>query len=369
MPLAVLNDALELIYRSVDDDAALSRLAPRLGRMIGADAGDIVTERPQDDLIVTHSSFGFDPAFLENYDSDFLGENTWFGALRRLPADRFHTVEDRAPVLRDTRYFNEWVRPQHFDQSLGAVLDCARGQYTWIGFVRESGSPGFGSEERFLTDLLPHLRRMMRLRRRLFQTDEERMEAYAVLDRLHLPVFLLQQDFRVSAMNDAAESLQADDCFVHLSRDGRLTIEGARNDILMRKLRRAARTDGESADTPFESMVIHGKGGQLAVMHFIPLPQPGTGGAAGHIAAVVRPVDCPKTDVACLLAQAYDLTDTEARLANFIGSGAALCDFAAAAGMAPSTARWHLKNIEQKTGTSRIEQVVALVRNFQSLPA
>lgn len=369
MPLAELNDALEMIYSSVDDDAALSRLAPRLGRMIGAAAGDIVTERPQDDLIVTHSSFGFDPAFLENHDSDFLGENTWFGALRRLPAERFHAVEDKAPMPRDTRYSNGWVRPQHFDQSLGAVLDCAQGQYSWIGFVRESGSPKYGPEDRFLNDLLPHLRRMMRLRRRLFQTDEEKVEAYALLDRLHLPVFLLQQDFKVSAMNEAAERLQSADCFIRLSRDGRLMMEGCQNDLLTRKLRQAGQPHEVSTKPPFESMVIHGKGGKLAVMHFIPLPHRGPSGAAGHIAAVVRPVDCPLTDVTCLLAQAYDLTDTEARLANFIGSGASLCDFAEAAGMAPSTARWHLKNIEQKTGTSRIEQVVALVRNFQSVPA
>lgn len=366
MDNAILNEAIDLIYTAVEDDAALKDLAPQLGRMIGADAGDIVTERPQDHLIVTHSSFGFDPAFLKDYDSDFLGDNSWFEALRRLPDDRFHTVEETAPDHRATRYFNEWVRPQHFDQSLGAVLESGQDQYTWIGFVRESGQRKFGSEAEFLTSILPHLRRMMHLRRHFCQQENERMGAHALLDHLHLPVFIVQRDLKVLLMNQAAQELQAANRFVWLSRDGRIQVGGHQDERLGQSLRMAASRSDEAGDAAVEPIAIHDQDYALAIMHFIPLPEDETGNVAANLAIIVRPVECPSANVSCLLSEAYGLTETEARLANFIGSGASLAEFASCSDMAPSTARWHLKNIEQKTGTSRIEQVVALVRNFQS---
>ncbi|MDX1780392.1 MAG: helix-turn-helix transcriptional regulator [Thalassovita sp.] len=366
MDNAILNEAIDLIYTAVEEDAALKDLAPQLGRMIGADAGDIVTERPQDQLIVTHSSFGFDPAFLKSYDSDFLGDNTWFDALRRLPRDQFHTVEESAPDHRATRYFNEWVRPQHFGQSLGAVLESGQDQYTWIGFVRESGQRKFDYEAEFLTSILPHLRRMMQLRRHFHRQENERMGVHALLDHLHLPVFIVQRDLKVLLMNEAAQELQSANSFLWLSRDARIQIEGHQNEKLGQALRLATSCPDETGIATLEPIAIHDKDSGLAVMHFIPLPQHGTENGADNLAIIVRPVECPCANVSCLLSEAYGLTETEARLANFIGSGASLAEFAASAGMAPSTARWHLKNVEQKTGTSRIEQVVALVRNFQS---
>lgn len=61
-----------------------------------------------------------------------------------------------------------------------------------------------------------------------------------------------------------------------------------------------------------------------------------------------------------LLQQEFGLTETELAQVRHLACGGQLDGFAQTRGMKLSTAGWHLKNAEAKTGTSRSQQLVAL---------
>ena len=62
-----------------------------------------------------------------------------------------------------------------------------------------------------------------------------------------------------------------------------------------------------------------------------------------------------------VLARVYGLTPTEARLAHALASGDPLETYAERAGIALSTARWTLKQVQAKTGCRRQADLVRLV--------
>ncbi len=75
------SDLIELCYAAVNEVEGYQVLIELLSQKIGADAGDIVIENTADDSCLTLGTLGFDPVFLENYDKEYLGNNTWFEEL------------------------------------------------------------------------------------------------------------------------------------------------------------------------------------------------------------------------------------------------------------------------------------------------
>jgi DNA-binding CsgD family transcriptional regulator len=57
----------------------------------------------------------------------------------------------------------------------------------------------------------------------------------------------------------------------------------------------------------------------------------------------------------------FKLTRTEARIAGLLANGVAVRDIAARLGIAPATARWHVKRLLTKTGTSSQRQLACVL--------
>jgi DNA-binding CsgD family transcriptional regulator len=74
---------------------------------------------------------------------------------------------------------------------------------------------------------------------------------------------------------------------------------------------------------------------------------------------VKRPNDRPQIDVN-LLAGVLNLTPRQATLTTLLAEGATLAQAAASLGLAINTARWHLKEIFEKTDTHRQIDLVRL---------
>lgn len=357
MDTASTLTAIDLCYAAVDDDRALDALASGLGEILGAVAGDVVTECLLEGQATAHSSFGFDPGFLRDYDADFLGANSWLNQLARLPRDQAHAVEQTVPSLRETRYFNDWVRPQGFENSLGAIIDYSPTQYTWIGFVREGGAPEFEHEPAFLTRLLPHLRRAFGLRGQLQTKDQENRQMRALFDSFGAPLFVVDGAGKVRFMNASAEQPGV---ALAPSRSGHLRSGAAATDVEISA--RILQTVG-AARRPAPLRLAHAEGAVTHV-HFAPLPQ--AEGKAPLVAVWLQVCTPSDQEADAQLMRALDLTPTEARIANWVAAGHSLAAFAQLSGQSIGTARWHLKNIQAKTGTSRIEEVASLARDTRS---
>lgn len=138
-----LLDLVELCYASILDGDCFHTLTRRICEIFRADAGDIVAEFPREGRTVTYGSHGFDPVFLQTYDEDFLGSNPWFENLARHPRDRFHTDEIEPPDFWRGSYYNDWVRPQGFRHTIGAVVDAGPDHHVWAGFTRAASGGTF----------------------------------------------------------------------------------------------------------------------------------------------------------------------------------------------------------------------------------
>ena len=102
------------------------------------------------------------------------------------------------------------------------------------------------------------------------------------------------------------------------------------------------------------------------MLHLLPLTaaSPLTGAAAAiFVAPAVHSRPAPLTAIAAL----FDLTPTETRVLELIGTGQTNAEVAATLGVAVSTVRTHLLRLFEKTGSHRQADLVALLASF-SLP-
>lgn len=354
-------EIVERCYASLEDPACLNEAHHLIGRAIGADAGDIVTECTGARTIETLGSFGFDPEFLRNYDSDFLGENPWVENLVRLPRNRFHTDEADPPEFVRSTYFNEWVRPQGFHHTIGAVLSECEGRITWAGYTRMTGRPQFDDDAAFLNRLMPHLRRTVSLRNRMCSAQGEWASLSVLLSSLKLPLLVVDGARRVVFFNEAADRFMRRSRLIRVTRGGLLTASGAARERLSASLVRAARMM-DHLDAPPDQTVLIEQGGEAVAAAVIPLcGWQATAVPAGRAAVLLSGFEPDAMPDLRAFAARYGLTDTETELARCIASGKGILEFAELKGIAVSTARWHLKNLEAKAGVSRAEQLATAI--------
>lgn len=82
-----------------------------------------------------------------------------------------------------------------------------------------------------------------------------------------------------------------------------------------------------------------------------------------HVAAamVVSDPDSVSEPAATALARLFELTPALARLAAALAAGRTLAEYAESASITQGTARWHLKELFARTGTSRQADLVRLL--------
>ncbi|WP_174285305.1 helix-turn-helix transcriptional regulator [Sphingomonas bacterium] len=107
----------------------------------------------------------------------------------------------------------------------------------------------------------------------------------------------------------------------------------------------------------------HRNGGLLIVQATI--LSPAVFGPSSILVTVNDPATRPKP-VASLVAQAFDLTSAETKLANLLVNGGGLRVAAEKLGVSISTVRTHLKAIFGKTNTHSQAELVASLATFQS---
>lgn len=362
-----LLELIELCYASILDPGCFQTLTRRICAILGADAGDIVAEFPRETRTVTYGSHGFDPGFLARYDEDFLGSNPWLENLARHPRDRFHTDVIEPQEFWLGTYYNEWVRPQGFRHTVGAVIESGPDHHVWAGFTRAASRGPFEDEVDDLTLLLPHLRRGIEAKSRWDRQCARTSQLSQVIDALATPVLLLDAKGIVHRMNAAAETFLSSCRFLTVVPSGRLMAVNGRADArLGSALYRAATVPDRPGDPPPEPIILESADSQVA-LHIVRLPSECRAGyrSANVLATISALSDNAEIDVSSMV-KAYDLTATEARLAAWIGSGQTVRAFAEANRISVGTARWHLKNIEGKTGTGRIGELVAKIRAAQA---
>lgn len=290
------------------------------------------------------------------------------GALRDIPLGAIYHDHDvfGAETLRNSRVWQEWMRPQDMYGGMACRL-AKNGQAFWFFDVqRGRQQEGFDSEDvALLEKLYPVLRRVVELRRHIGRVTIQRDEARGALDQIAMGIAILDQDMRITYANEGADEILSDPESALGLRQGRLYARRPGDQRQLRQLFEGALRSAQDPLAPAQaSMILHGEDGSHS-LSACAMPAPPSivqTDASGKVLIALRRLEMATNLVACAR-QLFDLTDTEAKFASALASGSSLTEAAEAQGVRISTARTHLARIFQKTDTRQQSQLVSLLRS------
>lgn len=167
---------------------------------------------------------GFDPHFIELFETYFASINPWSAGIAASPAGVVMTSDPMVPRehLVRTEFYNDWLRPQdNLISGVGVVAQSTGSRFLALTFTMPSRE-----DERFHDELVqvssllgPHLRRAFELSRRLAGADTFGPKREQ-LGSGHSPVFLIDARGHISTSNPLGESLRTSGAVV---RDGVLS--------------------------------------------------------------------------------------------------------------------------------------------------
>lgn len=319
-----------------------------------------------------------DPGYVHTYVDQWLRDNPWsdvpeFQVPGRIRTDQSLDMHYNRPgYYRGTAFFNDWMKPQNFIHSLGTNLLSDRDLQTKLYLYRTARAGPFSPVEiRRFKNLTGHLMRAVGVAHRLAIKESQVVQAFGVIDNLKFGVALLDGSQRLIQANRFAEALfngkdglQVRDAAVQAThRQDRRALESSIRAALLVHL-------GLSSELPQAASARRQSGKRPLRVMAIPLPRQAENPFLIRRAAVALMISDPELETVVpdqWLRHRYGLTAAEARLTQSLLRGASLREAAERNGLAYETARWYLKHVFQKTGTTRQPQLLKVLLSDQVL--
>ena len=272
------------------------------------------------------------------------------------------TILPKSALLR-TDMYQDYLAPRGIQEvvRLDIFSDACRSQS--IALARPWASGAFTSDElAFARALMPHLQRVATMHAYVEGTTSIARTAIDALDGAQAPLLLLDANGRVVHASTEAERLLHEADGLSAGRDGLRAATPALSARLRAVLVRAA----GSSRTPGVSGALHLRrpsGKPDLVLVAIPARSRSVGPDTGRTSVILQITDplARATPDLAILADAFDLTPSEAILAADLLCGLSVAEAAAKRGRSVATIRTHLASILAKTGTARQGDLVRLL--------
>ena len=301
------------------------------------------------------------------YSVDIRKQRAIPGFLDSIVTDR--DLVDEA-IVNGHEFYQDFLRPIGHRFIVSAVMSLDDRGYAFCsshrGLKQDHAESGIIEKAELL---IPHLRRSLQLRRRLLTERAQNQATLDLLEGLGQAVFLVAANGRILWQNGLADHLLR-------QQDGLITNDGelrALSAIAASELQGLIASAVLSSEKPLAK-----PGGMMTIPRpslkrsyqvlVTPLPKaPEMDVASRQLQAVPsaaifimdlerKPV--PSTE---LLRRLYNLTPAEARLATALGSGDTVKAYAEKTRLSVHYVRWLLKQVEAKTDTRRITDLIQLL--------
>jgi DNA-binding CsgD family transcriptional regulator len=361
-----LWELVDLVYAAAVDEAGWDVFLERLGAVTGSDVVPFLVwdyaKRDGQCLRV----FPLDEEAIREY-AFWSAKNPYVRQSPRLQTGELRIVEPSDPAVRDSEFYNEWLRPRlGVGHNLASCVSSAESSSVHLSPLRDPRGPAYGSDEvRLMQALMPHLRRATSVQRRLGEAEVARATAIEALDSLPTATFFLGRDRAVQWFNrEARRVLELGDGLA-LDRVGRLSAASpSENTKLERLTGEACRTGaGEgmssggvlrltrpSGDRPFQLLVSP-----------LRLEESAAPSRTPRALVLLSDPDRPGIQDGAALRQLFGLTPAEARLAAVLARGLRLAEAAEKLGVTEATARTHVKRILEKTESRTQAQLMRVL--------
>lgn len=351
-------------YEGSLDETRWASGMERLAQMAGARGAVFTLEDLDAGQSTVLHHVGQPPEAIRDYHAEFHRLAPMLARAPSVAPGEWQDWLQRSPQHRKSVYYNEFLVPHGNHSGIATVLWREGNRYACLGLQRDADQGSFeADDQRALAPIVPHLRRAARLYLATQRLREEARFRSDMLDRIQLPVFIVDSRAVVVFANHAAEALaRSGDALAVVS--GMLTSRtGA--PALQAALQRATRTaraegssvrlDGARAPAP-----------TVAVVTPLPAHSPAARPWQRPL-AVVMATSTAHRSLADVLHGAFGLTPAEMRLALGLSEGLSLSDVAERHGVKVQTLRGQLKSLFWKVGVRRQAELASLMAALQPL--
>ncbi|MBO9124009.1 MULTISPECIES: helix-turn-helix transcriptional regulator [unclassified Rhizobium] len=361
------------IYDAATSDQDWSSLAQRLFRFFDAEAG---TFRFRDGGGRYTNVFETSSTGEDRYSAYYLHIDPVRSAISRIKpaASGAETVVLVDEVVDGERYrrsefYQDFAKPNGRENMLiGLVGDS---EHTVMSFFRDGRA--FGNRERSaLAQLMPHVRRGLRMRQKLFETELASRLTYAAFDALPGSAVVVDGDCNVLFANTAANrTLSCKGFPISLSKlatgSTRLVVdqgEGAK----LRQIVRSAANDGSGGAVRIEfDAMENGRMGQLAVFA-TPLPAHGSSPAVGTpVLVLINDISQPRSAPPRVFSELFGLSAAEGAVAAALLGGQTAEIVARDRQVSLDTVRTQIRTVLRKTDAANLrdfERIGALLGTY-----
>lgn len=275
-----------------------------------------------------------------------------------------HTIADE--VLIRSGFYHDWMKPLRLFYGMGGIPLAEGSKMLLVGVHRpRSCQRPYGDRDiRLLQRLFPHFKRALQIHHRFGQVVVEREALAETADQLSRGAFTFDKHGRLLWINRAAGAIcrQADGLAVQRGLlTTAITAETQRLHLLIHQ---AGQVAGGTTLVSDDAMLISRPSGRRSYVVLVSPLRAGQHRIDDRHPAVVVFVSDPEQApelLAVRLSRLYGLTPAEARLALQLAAGHDLKEIATGSRRSMNTVRTQLKQVFQKTGTSRQAQLVRLV--------
>lgn len=362
---AGLPPLIDRLYDAALAPAGWRGLSQMIAKTFDANGAVIKLHGPGQRIEMVDNTANLDtPDRLRDWSDHWHANDLWVE--RSVSHGMSRIVVSQALVSADeasrSAFYQERLPPLDIHHMAGAVFALDQGGVGVIGIHRARSQTAFdAADQRALRALLPHLQRAMKLAQRMATTPLASAPLAQCLDMVDDGLALIASDRRVVHLNRTAEVMLNQACGLRLMR-GRIVAEppGAAARI-ERALAAALDPVGAAVTAPAAVLVERGDRspltltatpiGSMATMPF---------GARPMAMLTIRDPEWPPLAIT-RLQELFGLRRSEAIVAAQLGCGLAPHEIARACGIGIATVRSHVKQLYQKTGTSRQAQLAVLL--------
>ncbi len=350
------------IYEAVLDEASLAKVAGGLAGLVDGCSAVISI-----DGAAILGFNGLEADAVRAYVDGFVGQDPWLELGHRMPPECLINTEALLPVgkIETTAFYNEFIRPvvkTDIVRLAGGPLMRLDEGTVFLGVMRERRQPRFdGRDLAALRATLPHLQRLMAIRRRMSEATQGALHADATLDALGTPIIRADRDGRVVYANPEAEHLLAEGGGLVRARGRQLAAAVAEETVrLIAAICQAC--DGQGASLALSRPSARRP---IAVIA-IPAP-PRLAGRRGEALLFLSDPHRLAPALTQRLRNLFGLTLAEAEVAVAVGRGEDLAEISLERGVKVSTLREQISSIFAKTGAERQAELAALVARLAAL--
>jgi DNA-binding CsgD family transcriptional regulator/PAS domain-containing protein len=361
------------IYDAALDPALWADVLAEARDFVGGSAAAVFSKDARTkSLNVYYHCGGVDPHYTQLYFDEYAKLDPSTSAHVLAEIERPISTADVMALdeFRETRFYQEWGRPQKLVDFGAAVLDRSATGAALFGVFRQErhGLVDDDARQRML-QIVPHVRRAMAIGRTIELKTAEAAAFADTLDGIGAGMFLVDANGRIVHANASGQAL-LDERSVLRAGGGRLAaIEPDADRELSQALALAAGGD-VAIGAKGVAMPLKARDGEHYVAHALPLTsgerRRAGAGYAATAALFVRKATLEVSSPPETIARLYKLTPTELRVLLAVVEVGGVPEVAEELGIGEATVKTHLHRLFAKTETTRQAELVKLVAAFSN---